>query len=521
MQQSKDCNISNQTLTLSVIMLVALILAAVSFFNEIKSIKDSAKSTIDGRVIHLTQHMHFMNATTASLKSIFEKEYQHTYEHQDLPIKNSDFRSFPKYNLHSLEDKKAADVHGTLHILDNLNLQNIDLQREVYSALALDPIMDAILSQIKTAAWVYYTSKQGMLYMSPKHSIEAFQFNKEQFNKPFWIEAAPDKNPLHKPVVTEVYEDGAGQGMMLTLSNPVIINDQFIGVVSVDITTQDLNRLLSIDTSLEGSMLIDEKKVITSSIDTKSVGKTLKIKSFNTQSKWEKTAIGWVYSAPIVDSELYIVHILTDQQILTEATQKSLGLWALLTLGVLLSVFAIQLYCTSRKNLSLMLIDPLTSLYNRRGFSKLSAPVFARLHRHDLPWSVLLIDIDCFKHINDNFGHAKGDEVLVVISKLIEETNRQESIVSRWGGEEFLVLLPETDIESANEAAERMRKTIFTTTLIKGLPPVSISIGVAAGQADESFEKVVHNADVALYEAKNNGRNITVIYSDSDNQKTS
>ncbi|MEA1989531.1 MAG: diguanylate cyclase [Pseudomonadota bacterium] len=521
MHQSNDCHILNKGLTLSVIMFAALILAAVSFFNEVKLIKDNAKSTIDGRVTHLTQHMHFMSATTASLKSIFEKEYLQTYEHPAQPFKSRDFISFPKYNLHSLEDKKAADVYGALHILDNLDPQDTDLQREIYSAFALDPIMDAILSQINTVAWVYYTSKQGMLYISPKHSIEEFQFNKQQFNKPFWTEAAPDKNPLHNPVVTEVYEDGAGQGMMLTLSNPIVIKKQFIGIVSVDITTQDLNRLLSIDNSLEASILIDENKVISSSINDKSVGKPLKLNNVNTQSKWEKTSNGWVYSAPIVDNEIYIVHLLSDQQILTEATQKSLPLWALLALGVLLSVFAIQLYCTSRKNLNLMLIDPLTSLYNRRGFSKISAPVFARLHRHDLCWSVLLIDIDCFKFINDNFGHAKGDDVLVAISKIIKTTNRQESIVSRWGGEEFLVLLPETDIEPAKEAAERMRKTIYETTLIKGLTPVSVSVGVAGGQADEDFEKVVHNADIALYEAKNKGRNTTVIYSEPKTEKSS
>ena len=515
MHQSYDCHTLNKGLILSTIMLAALILAAIGFLNEIKLIKDSAKSTIEGRVTHLTQHMHFMSATTASLKNIFEKEYRQTYEHQSLSIKSSDFKSFPKYNLHSLEDKKAADVHGTLHILDHLNPQNIDLKREVHAALALDPIIDAILSEINTVAWVYFTSKQGMLYISPKHPIEEFQFNKEQFNKPFWTEAAPDKNPLHKPIITEVYEDGAGQGMMLTLSNPVVINNQFIGIVSVDITTQDLNRLLSIDTSLEGSILIDENKLISSSMNAKSVGKPLKVNNFNTESKWEKTPNGWVYSASIVDNELYIVHLLSDQQILKEATQKSLPLWALLVLGVLLSVFAIQLYCTSRKNHNLMLIDPLTSLYNRRGFSKLSAPVFARLHRNNLDWSVLLIDIDRFKLINDNFGHSKGDDVLVAISKTIKTTNRQESIVSRWGGEEFLVLLPETDTESAQEAAERMRKTIHETTLIKDLTPVSVSIGVASGRADEDFEKVVHNADIALYEAKKKGRNTTVIYTDA------
>jgi len=521
MHQANDCHILNKGLTLSVIMIAALILATVSFFNEVKLIKENAKSTIDGRVTHLTQHMHFMSATTASLKNTFEKEYQQTYENQNLSIKSTDFRAFPKYNLYSLKDKKAADVYGTLHILDNLDFQDTELQREVHSALALDPIMDAIFSEINTVSWVYFTSKQGMLYISPKHPMEDFQFNKEQFNKPFWIEAAPEINPLHKPIISKVYEDAAGLGMMLTLSNPIVINNQFIGVVSVDITTQDLNRLLSIDTSLEASILIDENKVITSSIDTRSVGKSLQINSFNTQSGWEKTADGWVYSAPIIDNELYLVHLLSDQQILKEATQKSLALWALLALGVLLSIFAIQLYCTSRKNHNLMLIDPLTSLYNRRGFSTLSAPVFARLHRHDLVWSVLLIDIDCFKLINDNFGHAKGDAVLVAIAKIIKETNRQESTVCRWGGEEFLVLLPETDIESAKEVAERMRKTIYETTLVKGLTPVSVSIGVASGQADEDFEKITHNADIALYEAKNKGRNTTVTYSDSENQKRS
>ena len=159
-------------------------------------------------------------------------------------------------------------------------------------------------------------------------------------------------------------------------------------------------------------------------------------------------------------------------------------------------------------------IDPLTNIYNRRYFFHLAEAEFKRSLRYKHLLSLIMIDVDYFKHINDNFGHLIGDQVLVEIARRIQETVREVDICCRFGGEEFLVLLPETNAVSARLVAERIRQRIagsmFNTN--NGKVPVSISLGIADSVDVEKLDTVISHADAALYEAKRLGRNQVVIY---------
>ena len=147
--------------------------------------------------------------------------------------------------------------------------------------------------------------------------------------------------------------------------------------------------------------------------------------------------------------------------------------------------------------------DSLTQLYNRRALTEHLTRAAAHARRHAAPLSVLMIDLDRFKQTNDGFGHEAGDQVLCTVADCMREALRVDDIYGRWGGDEFLVVLPGTDEHGASTAAERLRDSARAVRLAEiGLPDgVSLSIGVATG-LHYGPSDLVRVADLALYEAK-------------------
>jgi len=161
-------------------------------------------------------------------------------------------------------------------------------------------------------------------------------------------------------------------------------------------------------------------------------------------------------------------------------------------------------------------IDSMTGLYNRRHFWTLATAEWSRFQRYYRPLSVLMIDVDHFKAVNDRYGHAVGDEALVAVADACREGKRSSDIVGRLGGEEFAMLLPETDLDQAKIVAERVRQRVAAGALqAHGVHfNVTVSVGFAAATASMSgFGALLHAADQALYQAKAEGRNRTVAWS--------
>jgi len=150
--------------------------------------------------------------------------------------------------------------------------------------------------------------------------------------------------------------------------------------------------------------------------------------------------------------------------------------------------------------------DPLTEIGNRRMFNDAVNREMARYNRYqDSPFSLILIDIDHFKNINDTHGHAKGDEVLQAMVHAIKPLLRETDIFCRWGGEEFVVLLPATNLEGGRLLAERIRAHLHGE-VVENIP-FSLSAGVGKYRVKESLDSFIQRVDVALYQAKENGRN--------------
>lgn len=153
--------------------------------------------------------------------------------------------------------------------------------------------------------------------------------------------------------------------------------------------------------------------------------------------------------------------------------------------------------------------DELTNVYNRRAFKLLSNKTIAQHRRYGQPMSVLMIDIDRFKGINDTFGHSIGDIVIQATSRHLVTLCRESDIITRFGGEEFVVLLPQTDLQGAIKTAEKVRLGIANMEVLTEDEPVkfTVSIGISELSAnDQSIEPTLSRADQALYRAKRSGR---------------
>jgi diguanylate cyclase (GGDEF)-like protein len=167
-----------------------------------------------------------------------------------------------------------------------------------------------------------------------------------------------------------------------------------------------------------------------------------------------------------------------------------------------------------RELLSQAIIDPLTGAFNRRHMENCLAEMAELSGRNAAAATILLIDIDHFKRINDQLGHASGDAVLRKLSSLIKEHTRKTDQLFRMGGEEFLLLLPETSVADSMTVAENIRRAIENADWLGDHPPVTISVGVSRHELNEKTDEWIKKADSALYRAKKMGRN-NVVCSDS------
>jgi diguanylate cyclase (GGDEF)-like protein/PAS domain S-box-containing protein len=155
--------------------------------------------------------------------------------------------------------------------------------------------------------------------------------------------------------------------------------------------------------------------------------------------------------------------------------------------------------------------DQLTQIYNRMYIDEVLKNQYYRYQRNNEPCCVILVDIDYFKSVNDEYGHIVGDKVLIEFARLLKSSIREGDVLGRWGGEEFLIILPHITKEKAALLAEKLRqiveKNVFPEVVTK-----TASFGVACFQDGISIEKLIDNADMALYKAKENGRNNVQVY---------
>jgi len=162
-------------------------------------------------------------------------------------------------------------------------------------------------------------------------------------------------------------------------------------------------------------------------------------------------------------------------------------------------------------------IDPLTGTNNRAAFDATIEKEVERSHRHHMPLSLAVVDIDLFKNVNDTYGHSTGDSVLRKVTEVIKDTLRASDELFRYGGEEFVIILNGTDSEGATNVAERIRQEIENMHIEydNAAIPVTASIGISSLTTRDDAKRLFNKADAALYRAKETGRNKIHYYAKS------
>ena len=155
--------------------------------------------------------------------------------------------------------------------------------------------------------------------------------------------------------------------------------------------------------------------------------------------------------------------------------------------------------------------DSLTGCFNKSMFNELLATEIKRATRHNRIFSLIVFDIDDFKQVNDTYGHLTGDAVLREIADIVNSSIRQSDSLVRWGGEEFFILLPETDLEGGALLAQKLRKKIAEHQFDK-VGPLSCCFGVAQWESDTDEDTIIGYSDTALYHGKNSGKNKVSVY---------
>ncbi|MCL5042803.1 MAG: GGDEF domain-containing protein [Gammaproteobacteria bacterium] len=200
---------------------------------------------------------------------------------------------------------------------------------------------------------------------------------------------------------------------------------------------------------------------------------------------------------PIHDLALYIVHVF--------------NLTVVFAMFSYLSLFYVNVVVSAQRKLRLMATtDPLTRLLNRRQMKFMLELEIERFRRSEHPVGLLLLDVDHFKQINDSHGHETGDKVLETLASLLRDHLRAQDLVARWGGEEFLIAMPNSDSEATTQAAERIRKAVagFDWRQLTGeQTAVTVSIGATQLTAEDEISRLISRADKALYQCKHQGRN--------------
>jgi len=215
----------------------------------------------------------------------------------------------------------------------------------------------------------------------------------------------------------------------------------------------------------------------------------------------------YLFTIPlVVEKNLTIAKIKRENESLREELQRTLNA---------LQEKNRELEASLQRVEELAATDPLTRLYNRRHFGQLLEQLFAEAQRYDKDLSCVMIDLDGYKQLNDSFGHQVGDELLILAGKVIQANMRRMDVAARYGGDEFVLLLPHADDQEAARVAQRIREQFFaaSATLLKRERGVTMSAGVASLRVHRPphADQLVARADAALYRAKEGGRNRTSI----------
>ena len=407
------------------------------------------------------------------------------------------------YNLTNTHHCLEANISGWGHYND----LSAEVRQEIDAALALDIDVESDPINHIEFAWSYYTSKQQFILFAPAVAPETFQFDPTLYQKPFWTIATPENNPQRAFRISPIYEDAAGKGFMVSLSLPVYVDDVFYGVVTLDHTLKSIRNTL--ENRLSGAtLLVNEQKQIISAPYDFEPGTKIKtqdaLHSLAKRENWHFTPKKLVM--PVIDNQMYLVHYLYPNGHLMTLLKAMLLKGLFFTSLIVVLMLLIWVFESYLKINRIAIHDALTGLLNRRGVEQKTEWLFDLADRNAQPISVLSMDLDHFKRINDQFGHDYGDTVIETFGHHLLTHARKSDLAGRMGGEEFIMFLPNTPKAQGSIMAERLARTLRHQPITDQHIHVTCSIGCIERQHGETLNQVLKRADKALYHAKDQGR---------------
>ena len=226
----------------------------------------------------------------------------------------------------------------------------------------------------------------------------------------------------------------------------------------------------------------------------------------NGNNPWEIIEEGPILLGPLYLNKALIGFLVLSTPNSEVIQDMDLKLWEAFGATATAAIHNAQLH---QKVQQLALTDPLTGLHNRRGFTVLASQQIKQAQRYKAPLVVMMIDLDHFKQVNDQYGHQAGDQVLVEVTRRMRSTLRESDILGRYGGEEFVVLLPDTDHKEGKQIGKRLLETVRDRPIDthQGQIPLTISIGMTVyDEWEASLKTMLEKSDAALYRAKEAGR---------------
>ena len=441
------------------------------------------------------------------------------YRNQNIPLKQAKkVKEINKQSEFALEDPSTSNLTG-FGGLDHSK----KLLHEMASSLELTPYFKIVKELNPSFVQVYYASKHNFATRYPFSWSDQFIWRESMLSKKVWTKALPENNKEGTLFVTPLHKEKQKQRLVVTIGQPFYYQKKFLGTVNLDITVTPESRFLDSKNLHNGTYVIVNKEgeiIAASGLDgfthnTIYTAKELvnmqilKTPVTETDSITIDNDLIYVKQFSIVPWQLYYIKSKTDIYLNTLYFVGMMVLVIILLLGVKILIRRLS---DSRNELERQaLTDPMTKLYNRRYIAEITPHLIGLAQRNETDLSVIILDIDKFKNVNDTYGHKVGDDVIILLSQTLQKHTRQSDVVCRFGGEEFVILLPETPADGAFSLAETLR--VKVEELVVPLENdqtlrFTISMGVSlVSSEDKNLDTAITRADTALYEAKESGRN--------------
>ncbi|WIT13935.1 diguanylate cyclase [Paucibacter sediminis] len=483
--------------------LIMATICATTFVHHLEQLRAEAESTFASRSALLAKFVALHRDRVTVMRKLMQERYA-TGAVQPSPAPNAE-RHAGQDSWSLLPEPDAAGIASGSAPLPLSNEQS----RELAAAMAMDAQIKAALQYDADLAWLYYLSAQRFIYIAPHGKVGSFHFSDALYERGYWEASSPTRNPARRMILKGPYQDLAGQGWIVTFAEPVYAAEHMLGVVAVDLRINTLEQLANVGRSLGETMMVSGDQRLIAKQSGFAPGMRLHPPLSHKLIDWNADDGGdlWL-SSSVIDDELWLVHRLRRRELYLAAARESGSAWLMVLLFGLLAMMAVRLRAALIQAKLLMRTDPLTQALNRRGFYEKAEGLLALAQRQQLVLAVLIMDIDFFKKINDSHGHAVGDTVLKDLGTALRSTKRSSDLVCRWGGEEFVLLLPLASSDQALASAERLRAhaQLIHVGDING-PTITLSGGLVIKRADEPLDAAIKRADELLYEAKQGGRN--------------